>query len=230
MGNGKPGFCLLLVCVAVELGLARPPCPNVTCPDVTFAPNSTGDICARITAQGFEVQSSSQTQTPTCRLYDILPIYWSKSAEGTLIYAANITLPDISPDLGITCPRRQPNSDLIDYKPNEALRSCGNSQDCRLQNGAEAECVCGLDGYSYCLPDNSSSVFEEFWGECEHWGNLSRYKYWKKWVYFSSYYVMWATTANMSCVKQTIMEIFEIVRDLDLAAKVIPSILLILTI
>ena len=214
--------------MAVELGLARPPCPNVTCADQNTAQIWTGDICARITSQGFEVRPSSQDQS--CRLYDILPIYWSGSPEGTLIYAVNITLPEISPDVGIPCPPRQSNSDLIDYKPGEILRSCGNSQDCKLRNGLEAECVCGLDGASYCLPDNSSSVFEEFWGECERWGNASRYKYWRKWVYHSSYYVMSETTKNMSCVRQTIMEIEEILKDLDLAVRVISSILLLLTI
>jgi len=222
---------LLFLYLAVEIGVARPPCPTATCPKDTCIKTScpksetwNSSDCANITALGFDVRPSAQNQT--CRLYDILTSYWDNSPVGTLVPAANITSPAISPNLGIACPSRILNSDLIGFSSTQNLLRCGSSQDCILENGSETDCVCGLDGNSYCLPHSSSAVFDAFWEECDRWGNFSRYKYWKRWVYFSSYYVMWATSANLTCVKQTIMEIEAILEEIDSAELLIVSFLL----
>lgn len=213
---------LLFLYLALEIANSRPPCPTASCADPLRVENWTSGNCANITAQGFEVRPSAQSHT--CRFYDILTYYWNQAPIGTLVPASNSSLPALSPDLGIACPARVPTSDLINSGPDLIL--CGSSQDCKLENGSEADCVCGLDGLSYCLPHSSSSLFNEYWEECDRWGNFSRYKYWKKWVYFSSYYVMWATSANLACVKQTIMEIGVILEEIDLAALLVASFLL----
>ena len=212
---------LLFLYLAAEIGVARPPCPTANCPD---GENLNISDCAVITALGFGVRPFAQNQT--CRLYDILTSYWDNSPVGTLVPAANITSPAISPNLGIACPSRILNSDLIGFSPSHNLLRCGSSQDCILENGSETDCVCGLDGNSYCLPHSSSAVFDEFWKECDRWGNFSRYKYWKKWVYYSSYYVMWATSFNLTCVMQTMMEIEAILKGIDSAELLIVSFLL----
>ena len=44
-------------------------------------------------------------------------------------------------------------------------KRCQNSDDCELENGTYAACQCGMDGLFNCLPDISSSVYDEYWSE-----------------------------------------------------------------
>ena len=63
----------------------------------------------------------------------------------------------------IVCPSRDINRDL---QTGSYPKQCQDDDDCRLQDGENQTCTCGIDGEKYCEADRASTVYDEYWREC----------------------------------------------------------------
>lgn len=74
------------------------------------------------------------------------------------------------------CYGRQPNKDLaVGIHP----KDCASDHDCQLLDGTLSSCQCGLRSSAsptgtsgICVPDFSSSVFNNYWNECDDLGYI----------------------------------------------------------
>lgn len=79
------------------------------------------------------------------------------------------------------CGTREDNVELAsgDYP-----KVCADYNDCLLSNSDYNLCDCAYDGKSYCVPDISSSEYDDLWDGCASFnGNEILY-----WVYYNSIY------------------------------------------
>mmetsp|Transcript_32782 Transcript_32782/g.57040 ORF Transcript_32782/g.57040 Transcript_32782/m.57040 type:complete len:209 (-) Transcript_32782:5147-5773(-) len=86
-------------------------------------------------------------------------------------------------------------------------KQCEDSDDCLLKEGSSLPCECALDGKSYCVPDESSSFYDEFWVACAE-GNFSQYSYWV------AFLAIFPLNVNVdSCLYDTFSEFKQIEED-----------------
>lgn len=61
--------------------------------------------------------------------------------------------------------------ELKSFASKRSVIECDQDEDCVLEDGSYARCICGLRSDStsgYCQPSFSSSVFDAFWSTCEN--------------------------------------------------------------
>jgi hypothetical protein len=46
-------------------------------------------------------------------------------------------------------------------------KTCNSTSDCLLKDGKYNDCSCAYDGNSYCVPDLSSSEYDDYWTGCD---------------------------------------------------------------
>ena len=183
------------------LVFARPPCPKVTCQPLDLGQ------CASLDSEGFTVNSNPQDADLKCFLFDIFKAYWDNSHDPR-IEARDTSGASHDPAIGIQCPDRDfPVPDFEGATGEFAMskpKRCTTKLECKQINGQYANCVCGLDGNFYCLPNPSSSAFEYFWRDCkknkEFDGYYAHFEVWRSWQYAHDYYVMNLTAP--SCASQ----------------------------
>jgi len=103
------------------------------------------------------------------------------------------------------CPVREVQKDLL--SGTSSLTQCttpgADNSECKLEDGTYAECACGLDRKSYCVPDVSSTMFDDYWAECfktgENYGRITDNDHFWYWHYRISYYLPFLTA--YSCAR-----------------------------
>lgn len=184
---------------------ARPPCPTVAC---NFA--NTG-VCAELTKSGILLNSNPPRAGHQCRFYDIFPRYWGINYTEGYVYDTPVESPRIHSDIGIQCPPRGAKADLWNDTDKSNLtavwdmrvpKRCSVRRNCLQLNKDYGNCVCGLDGLFYCLPNPNSSAFQYFWDECDKNDNYARFEVLQSWHYASVYWVLNATLPRAECAAQ----------------------------
>lgn len=111
------------------------------------------------------------------------------------------------------CPTRQTKKD---FASGDTLVQCTKptqkDEACILQDGSYAPCVCGFDRKSYCVPDISSSVFDDYWAECfksgVNYGRISDDDHYWFWYYKINYFLPYLT--SYSCARKLFEEFTKI--------------------
>jgi hypothetical protein len=115
------------------------------------------------------------------------------------------------------CPVREVKKDIV--SGTSSLIQCtvpgADNSECQLEDGTYAECACGLDRKSYCVPDVSSTVYDDYWAECfktgENYGRITNDDYYWYWYYRINYFLPFLTA--YSCAR-TFFEEFVKIDDL----------------
>ena len=113
-----------------------------------------------------------------------------------------------------SCPTRQVQKDLL--AGTSTLIQCETpsviNPECQLQDGTYTECVCALNGKSYCVPHISSTVFDDYWAECfksgKNYGYISDDDHYWYWYYRIHYYLPYLTA--YSCARSFFEEFTKI--------------------
>lgn len=83
-------------------------------------------------------------------------------------------------------------------------KQCDDYADCLLENGDYNACACALDGNSYCVPELSSSEFDDMWYGCEHEDG-------DKILYGLFYSSIYPNQVNFpSCADKVVFELYEL--------------------
>lgn len=128
-----------------------------------------------------------------------------RDENGTYLHCKQFEDNDTTSD-DVPCGQRDIHELLLeDIHP----KRCNSSSDCMMMNGKETDCLCGMDGYFYCLPEWGSEVFDLFWDYCKDNDNKVTYDLW---VYFKDlhdYYNYYVTAPDCA------MLIFYELQNLD---------------
>ena len=159
-------------------------CPLFTCA------NLDAGICANITSiqdKTVELNSQGCRTTYGCDLDQInadLSAGRLNSFLCTEIHPVEYNFPLYK------CPTRVSQRALVE---GEHPKTCGRDDDCQLQDGTLAECICGLSRTKMCQPDINDELYLPFWTYCaEHENNLTetmRYV----WLYYYFNFVVMAS-------------------------------------
>jgi hypothetical protein len=143
--------------------------------------------------------------TVTISLLDLLAYY----DNGATIECS--TSDDSNPtyNSNFSCGTRDSNVELVSgIYP----KMCNDSTDCLLENGFYNACYCAYDGKSYCVPDMSSSVYDDYWTGCEN-DDLTEVEY------GNYYYSIYPFQVNSpSCAADVIYELITL-SNLDVGRK-----------
>lgn len=69
---------------------------------------------------------------------------------------------------------------------------------CELEDGSFVECTCGFDSLLYCKPNPSSSVYSEFWNECQANDDVVTAEFYQYYETLYEYYVDFNTKLDCS--------------------------------
>ena len=107
----------------------------------------------------------------------------------------------------ILCPTRLFNKTLESGShPKKCPNPGSNNEECKLQDGTYADCECGLDGESYCVPDASSNYYSDYWSECsdDSYWKLKSYDHYLFWHLKQKYWPQYIS--SVSCGRTAIYE------------------------
>lgn len=112
------------------------------------------------------------------------------------------------------CGSRNENKDLKEGSyPKKCTKISGENDSCVLSDGTFNECECGLNGNSYCVPDESSEIYDEYWDECsDNDGKLKDWSHYLFWQLKKLNYINYITAYTCS---RDIFEEFKKLDDLD---------------
>ena len=155
--------------VLLLLGLIGEVHSWIACPFVLCTGNLRDDICAQRVAEDTVVINDEGCEEPhSCSFLDIL--HWVQfNSSSSLPCRTNRELDFEGP---WSCPQRLP---LKTLQEGEHPKHCVSDFDCILLDGTVAECVCTPSTKhrsGLCRPDPSDALFEDYWEECEQWGQV----------------------------------------------------------
>lgn len=158
-------------------------CPAASCAGLGY------DVCASFDGQQLYFNSGNCTEGMHCSLYATMQWVQLRTSagdeKGTLYcqetgFVPKEALYDASE---VTCGVRDMGQRL---KEGAYPKTCASETDCALSNGDFGNCVCGLDGKSYCEAYWGAPVMDSFWTECNNSTNLiaaPRYEYWREYLH-----------------------------------------------
>jgi hypothetical protein len=101
-----------------------------------------------------------------------------------------------------------PREEGVELESGSYPKRCDDYADCRLEDGNYNVCACAFDGNSYCVPDLSSSEFDDMWLGCENEdGDKILYG-----LYYSSIYPVQVNYP--SCADTVVFELYRLI-ELD---------------
>jgi hypothetical protein len=96
------------------------------------------------------------------------------------------------------CGVRDSQAELVD---GSYPKICNDHIDCVLENGGYNSCYCSLDGNAYCVPDISSSIYDDYWAGCDTSDG-------DKILYGINYYTTYPLQVNSpSCAEEVLYEL-----------------------
>ncbi|CAG9324441.1 unnamed protein product [Blepharisma stoltei] len=125
---------------------------------------------------------------------------WFKN-NGTVLFCHTLDTPSLDSSESIDCltfPGEELLADTVYPK------RCNSSTDCLLKDGGYVDCLCGLDGYSYCMPGWGADVFDGYWEYCDKHHNKTPQTYWQYYKDLHTYYNYWIMAP--SCAQTTFIE------------------------
>jgi hypothetical protein len=87
----------------------------------------------------------------------------------------------------VTCPSRHNTSDYNQSFAQYLSSPCVDL--CHSESGTNTSCLCGFDGNLYCMPNRSSSIFQQFWDICTENNNTIDQKTLILWDYWLDHFV-----------------------------------------
>lgn len=176
---------LLFVIVHVTQGQV---CPLVICKKLDEG------ICSEMfTRPGLPVSLNSvPCKHGDCSILSIVDWYWETlDYNTTKLKRENFYCEDIEieykyrSNYDVDCPNRETGKEIS----NKTWPiNCANSTDCLMDDGSYADCVCGIDRKSYCMPSYSTTIFDDFWKQCTKNDNTVDLRTWLVWDWYKSYY------------------------------------------
>ena len=173
-----------------------PDCPSVSCASLGY------NVCASFDGAQLSINTANCTAGLHCSLYSTLQWVQLRTEagdeQGTLPcqQAAFTPAEALYHATEVTCGLRDKQQALASgADPKE----CASSRDCALSNGEFSNCVCGMNGKTYCEATWGSSVMDGFWNECNNSTNLisaTRFQYWRE--YLRAYVL---TTSKPACAE-----------------------------
>ena len=118
------------------------------------------------------------------------------------------------------CPLREVSKDFVSGSTLVQCSSPGtDNPECLLQDNTFTACVCGLDRKSYCVPNVSAHIFDDYWAECfksgQNYGHISDDDHYWYWHYKLNYFLPYLTA--YSCARK-LFEEFTKIDDLTYSA------------
>lgn len=200
---------LLLTAVAFS---AKPECPAVKCK------NMDRDICARYVDEVVQINDDGCRGGHYCWVSEMKVWYDGDIQEGEefLCKEKDDAFDDekdayedsLDDNDDVDCGKRDKDQEL---KDGENPRQCNTSADCELENGEFAECLCGLDGNSWCRAEWGSEYFDDFWDECDDEDDEVDYDFYTLWASYRTLYSELITAPDCAIH----MEEFDRMYDLD---------------
>lgn len=186
-------------------------CPKYKCSD-----DVPEGACVQFsTSEIYLVNTSPCPDTaPYCNLVTVKD--WVQTAFVNNTYACEVTnttdyWTEPGTDDYLVCQKKSYDKDLASGShPKECSTAGWADTDCSLVDGTISECRCGLNGKSYCLPDISSSAFDDYWTQCcdVGCGHLDSFEHYLFWYLKQTYFVDYIS--GYSCSK-----IFSQLKDID---------------
>lgn len=158
-------------------------CPIIDCGEQDIG------VCARIEEDQIVVNSKGCTESTFCELLDLNS--WYENA-GSYLYCQEFDEDDSSKE-DVKCPTRDKNQFLMDdYHP----KRCNSTDDCQMKNGNYTNCECGMDGYSYCMPEWGSEVYDLYWSFCDENNDKTTHEIWNYFDLIHEYYSYYVTAPD----------------------------------
>ena len=170
------------------------------CPVYSCSSEIPDDLCGtRIDYQTFQLNENGCSGSHECSVHTFSAWTWSSESIAFSCAAVLDPFPKAGNWTAFMCPPVQENKGFKNYAQN---LTCYSDEDCELQDGSYAECVCVYrnDGLGVCKPDPSDTVtFAGYWSECK--ANHGYIKDQKAYMYWTWYVQNWVwTQSNVECV------------------------------
>lgn len=167
---------MFIIFTLISLALSKETCPVYTCGTEAIG------VCASKEDGSIILNEIGCTATTYCKLTSISDWYFNG---GSYFYCEEFSEDTESTD-DVKCGDRDKEEMLQeDIHP----KRCNTTDDCILKNGQKSECLCAMDGFSYCQPEWGSEIFDLFWEYCDSSsGNTVSYDMWNYWSELQNHY------------------------------------------